>query len=56
MIHDVLFDTTVHKRLLLSRLKEQPKNMYHKGRKERNVLFNDTLNTFFNGFMASDIW
>ena len=26
------------------------------GRKEGNVLFNDTLNTFIYGYMASDIW
>ena len=26
------------------------------GRKEGNVLFNDALNTFFYGYMASDIW
>ena len=31
------------------------------GRKEENVLFNDTLNTFYlrlyvYGYMASDIW
>ena len=25
-------------------------------RKERNVLFNDALNTFFYGYMASDLW
>ena len=26
------------------------------GRKEGNVLFNDTLNTFYLRYMASDIW
>ena len=25
-------------------------------RKEGNVLFNDALNTFYLGYMASDIW
>ena len=25
-------------------------------KKERNVLFNDALNTFYLGYMASDIW
>ena len=24
--------------------------------KERNVLFNDALNTFYYGYIASDIW
>ena len=26
------------------------------GRKERNVLFNDALNTFYLRYMALDIW
>ena len=26
------------------------------GRKEGNVLFNDALNTYIYGYMASDIW
>ena len=26
------------------------------GKKEGKVLFNDALNTFFYGYMASDIW
>ena len=26
------------------------------GRKERNILFNDALNTFDLGYMASNIW
>ena len=29
---------------------------YMEGRREGNVLFNDTLNTFSYGYMASDIW
>ena len=39
----------------------QPQGTFHakcifKWRKEGNVLFNDTLNTFYYGYMASDIW
>ena len=26
------------------------------GRKEGNVLFNDALNTYIYGYMASDLW
>ena len=33
------------------------KNMHSSlDRKERSVLFNDPLNTFSYGYMASDIW
>ena len=32
------------------------RGMERERERERNVLFNDALNTFYHGYMASDIW